>query len=293
MGRLLATFSRIKTVDARVTLPAVTGSDPSALPRVCPECGKDPRAGSPRTPWWCRRSGLPLWLVPLLATLIAYRSSKFNVAWSVLAGTTGTTTFAAEAASQERPVTIGELRAAGEQGPSAVNSLIERLYRADRHGVHPGAYLVADVGPDQGYRGTGIRLGWSLAWCGAGRTHDPPAPPSLSRMELPTGWMWDGRGASLFGHWSDGSSGSRDAWFDFPNLGALIGLSAAAVVLALRALLLLAHRTVPGVLGQRGSEVETISCLHHWASFGWSRFELGIAQIDRVWLGGLGFILCP
>lgn len=147
-------------MDVPGTLPAVTGPDPSAAPRVCPECGQDPRAGSPRTPWWCRRAGLPMCISLAAALLIAVLSTSYGVVRTAPSGS-----FSTSALPSIQDSTIEDIRSSLSGQTTRADRLIEHVLHSGSPEEFPGAALVAETySPASGGTFIGPAIGWPLPW---------------------------------------------------------------------------------------------------------------------------------
>lgn len=99
---------------------------PPAPARICPECGRDPRARVPRPPWWCSRLGLPLW-----AALLVLLGEVTCAALSPGAATviTGAGKFSLGIGEPLGEVTFGDLAAAAA-GDEALAGRVAHAVRA-------------------------------------------------------------------------------------------------------------------------------------------------------------------
>lgn len=179
--------------------PSVSQDSPTPVAaRVCPECGKNPRAGSPRTPWWFRRAGLPLWLAAVTFLIVALHHFESPYRF---AAPPGTDVFLPRGVEGW---TVGELRAAAAGDKAQLRRLTDGLLAMETPGPVPSAGLMARVilSP-QGTHSKTTR-GRPFTWITTQSAFEGPGLPPVPLTSGPRGGYWwpDKLTADLW--WFDG-----------------------------------------------------------------------------------------
>lgn len=258
----------------------MTKPDPAATP-ICPECGKDPRAGSPRAPWWCRRTGLPLWLAAIALLITGLHASGPQAVFSQPG------TFWIEGAEGGDDLTIGTLRAAERGDSAALEPLTQGLLKAGLVARPPWAWLVRETPADPLEAVIETTIGRPFPWLILSDRRElnqgPTSPPQHAIR-------WDARGAAVYGWWTDGNGRSGTASVECGAL-ALVAATAASAFWASLALARRLKRRSPRRCAWVCGLVVLTALLVPWATTsrtsrmtGWCREIDGLrwADVERL-----------